>query len=118
MTDHRAARNNAGEKRLIRMIRTDETRTVSYREAVGLVSRGLAAFEQDVPAPEPKAKAPAKKAAAKKAPAKKQAEAAETAIFAEKVFADPTSPLTPTDLPGPASGDAADDGENKPLDLL
>lgn len=103
--DHRAKRNLAGDPRTIRLLRTDEVRTVSYREAVGLVSRGLAVFhvERDKP-----------KRAAKKAATKKSAP-----VSAEAVYADPTSPITPEELPGStATGDAAATAENKPHDLI
>jgi len=99
--DHREARNQGGGRRTIRNVLTGEEQEVSYRVAVGLVSRGKAEFVQ---AEQEKPKRTRK--AAKK-------------VSAETVYADPEAPLDTApdpkpDLPSPTSGDAADSGSNSP----
>ena len=109
--DHREARNQAGGRRSVRSAATGDVRHVSYRQAVSLVSRGLAEFVQDKPK---RTRKPTRKPSAEAVYADPEVPIETAEPGRSDVTQDP-APLNTSDLPSPTEpGAEADSGSNSP----
>lgn len=114
--DHREARNQAGDRRTVRSVATGEERQVSYREAVGLVSRGRAEWVQDKPK---RTRKPAQKKPSAEAVYADPEVPIDTAGPGRSGAADEPAPLKKSKLPSPTdTGAAADSGSNSPSPIF
>lgn len=109
---------NAVQYRSIRVNGTVNSIRVTPLKAASLVSRGLAEY---VTEPDPASKRRGRPKGSKNKP-KPETEPTRVPVFAEQVYADPDTPVSPatptdvSDLPGPTrKGDEADTAGNKPL---